>query len=286
MTLDAGRVLRDAADDLVSPRGAVLYVALAVVSLVSLPIYQTLSNELGEWMVSLEVSQQLASQLEMTPEELFLPAAPLALDVGLPILVVGLAATFLLSEGVRLVAIRAFASASDRVLPTAAVTRNFLPTFAVLVVASLLVNVAVYGGMVLLILPGLVAAVLVVFVRQAVALDGDGPIAALRRSASLVLDHPVSVLLLLVALVVLGFLLGLPAAVVPPTEPVQPILSAVIGAVPSVYGIAVFTRAYGQLGAVDVDEGLAEREDSPGALGADDIDEDTFADERANDATE
>jgi hypothetical protein len=57
------------------------------------------------------------------------------------------------------------------------------------VIASVLAMVAVGIGMLLLVLPGLVAAFFLVFTLPAVLLDGDGAIDAIRRSIAVVKDN-------------------------------------------------------------------------------------------------
>lgn len=56
-------------------------------------------------------------------------------------------------------------------------------------VASILVMVIVGVGMVLLVIPGIVAAVFLMFTLPAVLLDGTGAVDALKRSAALVKDN-------------------------------------------------------------------------------------------------
>lgn len=84
------------------------------------------------------------------------------------------------------------------------------------VAASLLVTAIVMAGTVLFVLPGLVAAVLLVFTLPAVLLDRLGPVEGLRRSVALVRAHPgpvvglvVGAVLVLVALAIASSVVGL-----------------------------------------------------------------------------
>ncbi len=58
------------------------------------------------------------------------------------------------------------------------------------VAATLLVTVVVGLGFLVFVLPGIVAAVLLVFTLPAVLLDGDGAVDAMRRSVRIVRSHP------------------------------------------------------------------------------------------------
>lgn len=257
MAINARRALSEGLDDVASARGVVLYVAFALYTIATLPIHQTLTRDLNEWVV--EVA-------ELSTDQFAIPPTPLALDVGLPVLLAGLAVVFLVGEFLRIVAVRAFASDSMETLPTDEITEGLGRTFGVLLVASLAVQVVVYGGLAVFIIPGLIAAVLTVFVRQAVVLDGDGVLEAFRSSVSTVTDNVGQLLLLLIVLLVLSFVIGLPTVFLAPEAAARPIAGAVLGTAVTLYGIAVITRAYQHAdepadGPGDVDEGAtADRE--------------------------
>lgn len=269
MSIDVGRALREGADDLTSARGALLYVLFALSALVSLPVYQTLNRMMTDYVIGLAAAQQIAESLDTTVEELFGVATPLAVDVGVPILAGGLLVAFVVSEAVHFVAIRAFASDSDATLPTEDITSNVGRKLVVLLIASFVVQVLVFVGLGVFVLPGLIAAVLVVFVRQAVVLSDAGIIGSVRKSGSLVLDNPFQVLAILVALLVVGFVVGIPTMFVPLGTVPFSVLSALLGAVGTVYGVAVVTEAYRQ-----VEDG----ETATGPPGPDDLDRE-FTDE-------
>lgn len=255
MAIDAGTALREGFDDLASARGVVFYVAFTVFSVATLPLHQTLTSEMNRLIV--EVGQ-------IPPDQLAAPATPLALDVSLPVLAAGLGVVFVVAEALRLVAVRAFASESSETIPMQVVTRRLLPTYGVLLAASLLVQVAVYGGLAVFVIPGLIAAMLTLFVRQAILLDDEGVLDSFRTSISIVVDNVLHLVLVLIALIVGSFVIGIPTILLEPESVARPIAGAILGTVLTVYGIAVFTRAYQQ---------AVESEDDDRPPGPDDLDD-------------
>lgn len=254
MAIDAGAALRRGADDIASARGVVIYLVFAAFTLASLPIHQTLNREMTEW---------LADVAGLTAEDVGMPATPLALDVNLLVVGAALVAIFLIAEAIRLVAIRSFASDSPSTIPTDEVGEGWRRTYGVLLLASIVVQVLVYGGMVVFIIPGLIAGVLTLFVRQAVVLDGEGVLESIKTSISIVTTETAQTLALLVALIVLSMVAGAPTLVLAPESVTAPLLGAVLGTITTVYGVAVLTRAYQQ---ADTDA-----EETGEALGPDDL---------------
>lgn len=258
MAIEAVTALREGAEDLASARGVVLYVAFTIFSVVTLPVHQTLTRRMTQWFV--EVA-------EVPQDQVVVPETPLALDIAVPVLVAALAVVFLVAEVLRLVAIRSFASDSTETIPMDDVTHRLLPTFVILLIVSFLVQLAVYGGLAIFVIPGLIAAVLTVFVRQAVVLDDSEVIEAFRTSISIVTDNVLPVLTLLLGLLIFSFVIGIPTTLLAPDSVVRPLASAVLGTIVTVYGVAVLTRAYQQAG-----------EDDDRALGPDDFDDEPATD--------
>jgi hypothetical protein len=95
-----------------------------------------------------------------------------------------------------------------------------------MVMASSLVMGVVWLGFLLLVIPGLVAAVVLIFTLPAVLLDGLGPVAGLKRSVAVVRRHVGSVIGLLVG----SFLVMVGVA----------IASWIVGFVPFLGGLASF----------------------------------------------
>lgn len=247
MTIDAGAALRQGYDDLASTRGAVVYLLFAAFTLASLPFQQTLTRETTRVLV--EFADVPTDQVTVAP-------TPLALDIDPTVLAGALAAIFLVGEALRVVGIRSFASESDRPIPTAEVTAGGPSTYAVLLVTSLVVQVAVYGGIAALVIPGLIAAVLTVFVRQSVLLGDEGVVGAIKESVSIVVDETVPVIAVLAALIGISLVAGVPTLFLDPATVASPLVGALVATIVTVYGVAVVTRAYQQ--ATETDDAVSE----------------------------
>lgn len=263
MAIDARKALRRGAAELATVHGVALYVVFTVFAVLTLPIHQTLSAEMSRIFLGFA---------DASPGQLPTPATPLALDLSIPMLAAALAGVFVAAEALRLVAIRSFASESPRVDTHGRDTAELLGTYVVLLLASISVQVLVYGGLLAFILPGLIAAVLTVFVRQAVVLDDAGVVGSIRRSIDVVIAEFVPVSLLLVVLLALSFVIGMPASLFGTESVAGQVVGVGLTTVITVYGIAVITAAYQQ---VDLDEDAGNE-----ALDADDLEGTTHETEK------
>jgi len=137
------------------------------------------------------------------------------------------------------------------VIPSDA-TRRLGRTVAVTVAAAILTGVAVAIGLVFLIIPGLVLAVLFYFVKQEIALNDSGVVESVRNSIGIVRDNFVATALLAIAIAVLGVVAGSAVGLLPlPLSPaVLSAVTSVISGVFGVFGIAVTTLAYLQVASV------------------------------------
>lgn len=260
MAIDVRGVLAAGAGDLATARGVVLYVLFTVFALASLPVHHTLTRAFYAW------TREVAG---MSPEELPVPPTPAALEISAVVLALAIVVMFFVSEVLRLLAVRSFASESAATIPRGDVTRRFGPALLALLAASVVVQTLVYVGAAL-ILPAVATIFLTVFVRQAILLDDEGPIEAIRTSISITTDEPVSVVGLLVALFAISFLVGIPTLFLPPGTVTTAVAGIVIGTSVTVYGIAVVTRAYEQAGVADepASEGATTGDGAPADDGA------------------
>lgn len=260
MAIDVRGALAAGAEDFATARGVVLYVLFTVFALASLPVHHTLTRAFYAW------TQEFAG---MSPEELPIPPTPAALEMSVVVLAAAVVVMFLVSELLRLLAVRSFASESAATIPREDVARRFGSAFLALLAASVVVQTLVYVGAAL-ILPAVATLFLTVFVRQAILLDDEGPIEAIRTSISITRDDPVSVVGLLVALFAISFLVGIPTLFLPPGTVVTAVAGIVIGTSVTVYGIAVVTRAYEQAGVADgpAAEAATPGDDAPADDGA------------------
>jgi hypothetical protein len=112
------------------------------------------------------------------------------------------------------------------------------------VVASVLVMIIVGIGMLLLVLPGIVAGFFLIFALPAVLLDGLGAIDAIKRSFTLVKDNLVPVLLLVVGFIAVGIVVAILANILGYIPILGQLLVAVLGGIVVAYCTVVAVRVY------------------------------------------
>jgi membrane-anchored glycerophosphoryl diester phosphodiesterase (GDPDase) len=150
---------------------------------------------------------------------------------------------------VGVVAIRTFVADARRSLP-AGVTHRFAWVVANALVAGFVVNLLSLLGLALLIVPGIYVSVALYFVQFEVVVEGKNAFEAIRDGWALTAGDRLQVFLLLVALVAVGVASAVPAFVldlagVPSLASTA--VTVVLGAVVSVFSVAVGARAYVQL---------------------------------------
>ncbi|MFB6141713.1 MAG: hypothetical protein ABEJ30_00040 [Halorientalis sp.] len=252
MTLRIDRALSEGYDRLLTRPGAVLVGAFVAVGLLNLVVSQSFLQALTAAV------EPLLTESGRTSPFAGAERGRLAFAVGLSLPVATLlsVATALLLEAVRVVAIRVFAGEATDRFPRQAARRRLgvatLTAFVAGVVASLLTGL----GLIFLVVPGLYVALSLLFVRQEVAVADKGLVAALRGSWALAAGDRWELLGLAVVLLVVSLLGGLPAFVVQFVGlfAVASLLSVLVGAVTTVFTIAVLTRAYVQLREAEPDE--------------------------------
>lgn len=242
MALQIGRAFRDGLDELLSGRGAVFVVAFVVYGLLNAVITSSFSQAFVESILRQAPSEAQVGQLPTAGE------APLAFDIPLAAAGVGALVLYLVGEALTIVAIRAFAGGDRDVIPSDA-TRRLGRTVAVSIAAAIVTGIAVVIGLVFLVIPGLVLAVLFYFVKQEIALNDSGVVESVRNSIGIVRDNFVATAVLAVVIVVLGAVAGSAVGLLPLPLP-SAVLSAgttVVSSVFGVFGIAVTTLAYLQV---------------------------------------
>ena len=245
MALQIGRAFRDGFDELLSGRGAVFVAAFVVYGLINAVVTSSFSEAIVESLLRQAPSGAQVGQLPATG------GAPLAFDIPVAAAGAGALALYVAGEALTIVAIRAFAGGDRAVIPSDA-TRRLGRTVAVTVAAAILTGVAVAIGLVFLIIPGLVLAVLFYFVKQEIALNDSGVVESVRNSIGIVRDNFVATALLAIAIAVLGVVAGSAVGLLPlPLSPaVLSAVTSVISGVFGVFGIAVTTLAYLQVASV------------------------------------
>lgn len=284
MSLDVGDALRDGASRTTEPNGLLLMVGFAAVALASLVARHSYIS----WAIEQgDVPAELLDVAGPNPD-------PLA--VGMPVLAaIGLwFGTVFVAEGLRIVAIRTFVSDHTDRIPVALATRRI--GWAVLngFVGTFLVTVLIVLGGLLFILPGVFLAVSFFFVRQEIAVEDVNFVDAMRDSWERTGGNRVELAVLGMVWIALWLLVlvvtGAAGAALASAPSVAAVVSVILGAPLSVFGVAVGARAYVQLGtgdeerAADVDgrgdDGLGgDRDDVADEDRGDSLDEDSDDDE-------
>ena len=241
MALQIGRAFQDGIDELLSERGAVFAGVFIVYGLLSSVVWASLSQAFTELFLGRLPSDAQVNQAAMTGAG----GTPLALDLPLAVAGVGALVLLVVNEALNIVAIRAFASDDRDPIPDN-VGRRLGRTVVVAIAAGILTTIAVGIGIILLIIPGLVLALLFFFIQQEIALNDSGVIESISNSVSIVTDNLLATFVLAVVLVVLGLVLGGAVSFLPVSLPpmVLATVSTIFSSVVSVFSIAVTTVAY------------------------------------------
>jgi len=263
MALDIGAALRSGIDALTSEDGLLVGAVFLLYSLGSLVVNESLAAEL----LTLVFESDAYTAEQRAAIESFGGGSPFALGVGLPVTVVLVVLVALAGELVRYWAIRTFAgpaeTATDGLGDRAvmAVVLGGAIALTTLLFQSVLPVVGQLGGLATTLVGSIVGPVgwlvlvtVFVYLRQEIALNDGGYGATLRNSVARFLDEPVSIVVLLLLLGLFGLLGSLPVIL---TEFVggsgtaltvgTRLVSALLGTVFQVLGIAVVTDAYLQV---------------------------------------
>lgn len=275
MALDVGEAFRDGLNRATGRNALLLMVAVGVVSLASTALFQTVSVELFDLLV--EVAEEQGTE---PPARSDLPPTPLALSMPLAVAAVLAIAVAILTQAVKLVAIRTFVSDERAAIPREFLTRRIGWVTLNAVVGGLIVWALILLGLVLLVVPGIFVAVSLFFFEQEVAVEDSNLVEAIEDSWALSKGNRVEIFLVGAVLVVVQYLLPGATGVLDPV--VSPVVGAVltvaVSTVVTVVSVAVASRAYVQVKtaaeeAEDGDADEADDEEPVGALGPDEIDE-------------
>jgi hypothetical protein len=247
MSISVTDTLSDSVDRMLSVSGAGLFVGILGVRLANGVVSNTLFSELVTFAIGrtrYTVSDLERELLErgLTPAVVMLrEIQSTGLDVGLPVAVALVLVVPLVAEFVRVVGVRALAAEPSDGVPTDEILGGLAGAYVRSLLAGIIAAVLVLVGTVLLVLPGLVLAILFMFIRQSVVLDDKGAFAALSHSVGLVKRNLLPMLALAVLIVVL-----FPASwFVAGTVPVG-VLSTAITTLFAVFFVSLVTSAYVQ----------------------------------------
>jgi hypothetical protein len=253
MSLDIGAALREGFDRTTSRPALVLAVVFFVVGLASTVLSQTLLVAFVDAVV--ELARQQGQPPGFDPAEVT-GQAPFALPVPIPV-AAGLALVLaLVSEAVSIVAVRTFVADAAAGFPEGLGRRLGIATLNGFV-GGIVVFVFTFGGLFLLIVPGVFFYLSFLFLRQVIAAEDANFVTAMTRSWALSKGNRIELLGLVVILVVVTFAASIPSFAL---DQVSIVLGSVVGlvvsAVVGVFTVATVSRAYVQLR--EEDEAVAE----------------------------
>lgn len=268
MSLDIGAALSDGLDRTFKRNALLLMGVFLVVGLASTAFTQTFTaglDTLAPTGPSQPSPGPFGGQGGQTP--LAVPFLPVAIAGVLALLLA------VVAEMVRIVAVRTLVSDETETIPDEFVRHNMALATVNSIIGNLVAGVLIVIGLLFFIIPGIFLAISFFFVRQEIAIEDKNFIDALADSWALAKGDRIELFALAVVVVVIGLLANIPSAVLAFVSPLATtVASVVIGAITTVFGIAVSARAYDQLRAERETETETE-DDEPGALGADDIEE-------------
>lgn len=165
------------------------------------------------------------------------------LEVPFPAAVAMLLALPFIAEFLHVVGVRAIAARDPNSVPVEDIISGLFGTYVRSVIASFVAFILIVLGTLLFLLPGLALAVLFLFVRQRIALDGDGIFEALSNSYNLVKANALQ----MVALVVVFWLTWIVTTFIAGLIPLGDLSSQfgrLVETIIIVFGISLFTSAY------------------------------------------
>lgn len=284
MSLDIGHALRDGASRTAAKNGLILAAVFAGIGLLTTVLFQSLSLAIAD--IALEAFQDISpgefeglSQAEyeeaITEAEQFRENLPLAIGMSAGLAAGGLLALALLAEAVSIIAVRVFSADAPEDVTSDLLTENILLATLNGFVGKIIVWGLIMLGLVLLVLPGIVLAVLFFFLRQEVAIKNKNFVQAMADSWRLTKGHRIEVFLVGAVLVVVSQLEVVTSTVLDLVSTTAGLVgAAIVGGLLTAFGAAAVTRAYVQLdddtaGDVGDDEEPVDPYDA--ALGPDDL---------------
>lgn len=239
MSLDVSTVIREAARRTVSRNGVVFIAAFAVLGALSAVVADSTFLLLDSLAAEVEGAQPLD-----VPAPLGLPLS------GSVIVLLGLV-WLLANAATSVVAMRALVSEHVDTIPDDLLSRRLTRATVNDVAAEIVAAVLIGIGLLLLILPGVFLAVCFYFSRPLIAVEDRGFVDALAESWRLTRGHRLRVFALFVIVVLVGLAVSAPTTLVSALFAGVPAVGAVLGialgAVTTVFGLAVVARAFVQL---------------------------------------
>lgn len=238
MALQIGSTLQEAGYRLFSRTGAILLVAFFAL----LIGFQALFNTL------------LATTYTRLGYGEIAAALPLTLDISLSVAGVGIGVAFVVSLYLTIVSFRTFVAGAREHFPEGAFTRNVPLAMANVLVGGLVYGLLVFLGSLLLLIPGIFAYVVFIFMVPYVIVDDRNFVAALKQSYRLTEGNRLTLFgllfIVIAAAALVGGVVGLVGALALP-QPAAQLPTVVIQPLVSLYSTAVIAVAFEQLRETD-----------------------------------
>lgn len=274
MSLDIGAALRDGTRRMVERNGLLLMGVFLLLGAASSVMTQSLT------VAAVEAFQQLptAPPPETAPAFEETGPTPFSIPLPLPVAAGGILLLALTGEAVSIIAVRTLVSDVTTGIPREFRRRNIGWATLNGFIGGIVVAVLTGIGFVLLIIPGVFLAISFFFVRQEIAVEDENFVDAMAGSWQLAAGNRVELLVLAIVLLIISLLASVPTLATSLLGPEASIASGVVvGAITTVFNIAVAARAYDQLrtGREEPPE-MDDAGDDEGLTRADDDSEFTF----------
>lgn len=239
MSLNVSRAIREAAYRTVSRNGAIFVLVFALLGTLSTVVTDSLLLLVDSFAGEVEGAEPVG-----VPTPLGLPLS------GSVIVLLGLA-WLLANAAASVVAMRVLVSDQVETIPDDMLSRRLTRATVNDVAAEVVAAVMIGIGLLLLVVPGVFLAICFYFSRPLIAVEDRSFVDALAESWRLTRGHRLRVFALLVIVALVGLAVSIPATLVSGLFAAAPAVGAVIGivlgAVTTVFGLAVVARAFVQL---------------------------------------
>ncbi len=284
MSLDIGHALRDGASRTAAKNGLILAAVFAGIALLTTVLVQSLALAIID--LSLEALQDISpeeleglSQAEyeeaIAEAEGFREGLPFAIGMSAGLAAGALLAIALAAEAASIIAVRVFSTDAPENVTSDLLTDNILLATLNGFVGKIIVWGLIILGLIFLVLPGIILAVLFFFLRQEIAIKNKNFVQAMADSWRLTKGNRIEVFLVGAVLVVVSQLEAITSTALDIVSTTVGLVgAAIVGGLLTAFGAAVATRAYVQIDDDAADDAVDEEppEDPyDAALGPDDL---------------
>lgn len=241
MSLDVIQALTEGIERTVSRNGLLFVAAFALLSVLTAVATDSALLAMNELAASTE-----GIDPSNLPDE-----TPFGIAVPVSVVVLLGLAGFLATTAASIVAMRVFASEHTGSIPDDPLSHRLAGATVNDVFAEIVAGVLVVIGLLFFIVPGIFLAICFYFTRPFIAVEDEGFIGALTESWRLSRGNRLLLFVLFAITVLIGLAISVPSLFVSVLFPTFPVIAGVVGlvlgAVATVFGLAVVARAFVQL---------------------------------------